>query len=150
MNHWNPFHLISFIFFSGGWGYAPKFRKLKQDLESRFPGQVEVTGEAVPGSTGQLEVQIVGGKMLHSKLGGDGYVDTDAKLNAIFAGVEEALAAWATPMRNCGHCLKQNRVKIGTFNFPFCLACHFESLFKIPLIFFFFELFSFNNGALIC
>jgi len=66
---------------------------LKQDLESRFPGQVEVTGEASPGSTGQLEVQIVGGKMLHSKLGGDGYVDTDAKLNNIFAGVEEALAA---------------------------------------------------------
>ncbi len=102
-----------FIFPSGGWGYAPKFRKLKQDLESRFPGQVEVTGEASSGSTGQLEVQIVGGKMLHSKLGGDGYVDTDAKLNKIFAGVEEALAAWANPTLNYRQRLEQNRLKIG-------------------------------------
>jgi hypothetical protein len=36
--------------------------------------------------------QIEGGKLLHSKKNGDGYVDSDAKFNKIVAGVEEALA----------------------------------------------------------
>ena len=26
---------------SGGWGYAPKFRKLKSELEALFPDQLE-------------------------------------------------------------------------------------------------------------
>ena len=77
---------------SGGWGYAPKFRKLKQQLEDKFGGEVEVTGEGTPDTTGWLEVQVVGGELLHSKKNGDGYVDTDAKLQKIFAGVSKALA----------------------------------------------------------
>jgi hypothetical protein len=40
-----------------------------------------------------LEVEIVGGPVLHSKKNGDGYVDTEAKMNKIIQGVEEALAA---------------------------------------------------------
>ncbi len=40
-----------------------------------------------------VQVQIVGGPLLHSKKGGDGYVDTEEKMNKIFQGVEEALAA---------------------------------------------------------
>jgi hypothetical protein len=38
-------------------------------------------------------VQIVGGKLLHSKKNGDGYIDSEAKLQKIFKGVEEALKA---------------------------------------------------------
>ena len=38
-----------------------------------------------------VQVQIVGGALLHSKKNGDGYVDTSAKLEKIFAGVEAAL-----------------------------------------------------------
>jgi hypothetical protein len=38
-------------------------------------------------------VEIVGGPVLHSKKNGDGYVDTEAKMNKIIQGVEEALAA---------------------------------------------------------
>jgi hypothetical protein len=38
------------------------------------------------------QVQIVGGALLHSKKGGDGYVDTSDKMNKIIAGVEAALA----------------------------------------------------------
>ena len=41
--------------------------------------------------TGKLEVQVEGGDLLHSKINGDGYVDTDVKLQKIFAGVEAAL-----------------------------------------------------------
>lgn len=36
-------------------------------------------------------MQIVGGKLLHSKKGGDGYVDTPDKLNSIANGIREAL-----------------------------------------------------------
>jgi len=82
------------IIYCGGWGYAPKYRKLRQELEAKFPGKLEVTGEGTPGLTGFLEVQIVDGPLLHSKKNGDGYVDTQAKLDKIFAGVEKALAAW--------------------------------------------------------
>jgi hypothetical protein len=80
---------------------------LKQQLEDKFPGQLEVTGEATPNTSGWLEVslkgvvlkllrmcfqvQVVGGALLHSKKGGDGYVDNAAKLEKIFSGVEAAL-----------------------------------------------------------
>uniref|UniRef100_A0A8W8HTE0 Selenoprotein W n=1 Tax=Magallana gigas TaxID=29159 RepID=A0A8W8HTE0_MAGGI len=49
------------------------------------------TGEGTPGTTGWLEVQVVGGELLHSKKNGDGYVDTDAKMEKIKAGVRKAL-----------------------------------------------------------
>jgi selT/selW/selH-like putative selenoprotein len=65
---------------------------VKSDLESRFPGgKVDISGQATPGMTGCLEVQIEGGKLLHSKSNGDGYIDTPAKLEKIIAGIEEAL-----------------------------------------------------------
>ncbi|KAK6180725.1 hypothetical protein SNE40_008723 [Patella caerulea] len=68
-----------------------QYRDLKQDLEEEFPDQLEITGEGTPGATGWLEVQIVGGKLLHSKKNGDGYVDSQAKLNKIMNGIRAAL-----------------------------------------------------------
>lgn len=41
--------------------------------------------------SGAFEVELEGGKVLHSKTNGDGYVDTDAKVDKIVAGIEEAL-----------------------------------------------------------
>jgi hypothetical protein len=41
------------------------------------------TGEATPTASGRLEVQVVGGELLHSKMNGDGYVDTPVKLNKV-------------------------------------------------------------------
>ena len=41
--------------------------------------------------TGFLEVQIIGGKLLHSKKNGDGYVDNDAKMQRILNGIQEYL-----------------------------------------------------------
>jgi len=61
-------------------------------LIPKFGDKVEVTGEGTPDTTGYLEVEIVGGAVLHTKKGGDGYVDTSDKMNKIFAGVEAALA----------------------------------------------------------
>lgn len=63
-------------------------------MEKRFGDKVTVTGESIPGTSGVFEVSIKeSGKMLHSKKGGDGYVDTDAKLEKICAGVQEAIGA---------------------------------------------------------
>merc|ERR1719150_2965556 len=61
------------IVYCGGRGYAPKFRKIKQELEAKFGDKVEVTGEGTPDTTGYLEVEIVGGAVLHSKKNGDGH-----------------------------------------------------------------------------
>lgn len=40
-------------------------------------------GEGTPGATGFLEVQVVGGALLHSKKNGDGYVDSAQKMNKV-------------------------------------------------------------------
>ena len=95
----NILHLLQFVndtffLFSGGWGYKPKFDKVKSNLEKAFPNQLEITGEAVPGMSGCFEVVLVeSGKVLHSKKSGQGYVDNDAKLEAIIAGIKEALGS---------------------------------------------------------
>ena len=60
---------------------------------SKFGDKISVEGIKTPDTSGKLEVQVVGGKLLHSKKGGDGYVDTDDKMNKIIKGVEEALNA---------------------------------------------------------
>jgi len=83
------------IDYCGGWGYKPKFDKVKSNLEKAFPNQLEITGEAIPGMSGCFEVILVeSGKVLHSKKNGQGYVDNDAKLEAIIAGIKEALGSW--------------------------------------------------------
>ncbi|KAL4658594.1 selenoprotein W-like [Arapaima gigas] len=51
-------------------GYRPKFTKLKTLLEDEFPGDVEITGESTPTTTGWFEVE-VNGKLVHSKKRGD-------------------------------------------------------------------------------
>jgi hypothetical protein len=62
-------------------------------VERRFgKDTVLFEGEATPRSTGWMEVQVVGGNLLHSKRGGDGYIDSQAKLDTIFAGIEAAQA----------------------------------------------------------
>eukprot|EP00854_Cymbomonas_tetramitiformis_P017101 gene17101-20327_t len=64
---------------------ATKFKAVENAIVNKFPGgKVEVTGEATPGASGKFEVQIVGGALLHSKAGGDGYVDSAEKMNKVF------------------------------------------------------------------
>jgi len=47
-------------------------RAVKNGIEKEFGAQVAVTSESTPDTSGALEVQIVGGRMLHTKLGGQG------------------------------------------------------------------------------
>lgn len=49
-------------------------------------------GEGTPHASGYLEVSVEG-ELVHSKDNGDGYIDSAAKLEKIFAAVEKALAA---------------------------------------------------------
>lgn len=62
-------------------------------MVSRLGDKVSVTGIKDADRSGRFEVQIVGGKLLHSKKGGDGFVDNDEKLEKIIKGIEEAIAA---------------------------------------------------------
>lgn len=78
------------IVYWGAWGYAPKFRKLAQDLNKEFPGKLDITGEGTPTVTGWFEVS-VGGKLIHSKKNGDGYLDTSKKLDKVKDAIRAAL-----------------------------------------------------------
>eukprot|EP00795_Rhopilema_esculentum_P002995 gene2995-1254_t len=69
------------------------FIKLKNELEQKFPGQLQFEGEGTPNVTGYFEVLIADtGKVLHSKKNGDGYVDSSAKMEKIVMGIQEALS----------------------------------------------------------
>eukprot|EP00959_Pyramimonas_sp_CCMP1952_P132141 2762900-Pyramimonas_sp.AAC.2 len=63
---------------------------LENAIKSKYPA-VEVTGEATPEASGKLEVQIVGGELLHSKANGDGYVDSPGKITKILDGIGAAV-----------------------------------------------------------
>jgi len=80
------------IHFCGAWGYKPKVEKLQSQIEAKFAGAAtfDYTLEATPTKTGLLEVY-VNGQLIHSKKNGDGYIDTDVKLEKIFAAIESAL-----------------------------------------------------------
>ena len=45
-----------------------------------------MSGAASAGVTGEFEV-LMDGKLLHSKLGGDGFVDSEEKMNALLAKI---------------------------------------------------------------
>lgn len=53
--------------------------------------EIEVTGEGTPSRSGKFEVQIVGGALIHSKKNGDGFPDTQDKMNKIIKAIKEAL-----------------------------------------------------------
>ena len=65
---------------------------MKQALEQQFSGKIEVVGDKIPGMSGKFEVELEDGQVLHSKINGDGYVDTPAKLDKIAKSIENALS----------------------------------------------------------
>ena len=86
-------------------GYGSKFRAIKNEIEKAFPGQTNVTGEATPGATGYLEVQVVGGALLHSKKNGMGYVDTPDKMQHMCVATSWALPGAALTLTvACARC----------------------------------------------
>ncbi len=50
---------------------------IKKALDDDFPGKLNVYGEATPEKSGAFDILIEStGALVHSKKGGDGYVDT--------------------------------------------------------------------------
>ncbi|EHB00881.1 Selenoprotein W [Heterocephalus glaber] len=70
---------------------ALSYLQLKEKLEDEFPGCLDICGEGTPQSTGFFEVTIAG-KLVHSKKGGDGFVDTNSKFRKLVAAIKAALA----------------------------------------------------------
>ena len=52
-------------------------------MEVNVGGKISIAGIKDPGKTGNLEVRVIGGKLLHSKIGGAGFTDTDEKMAKI-------------------------------------------------------------------
>ncbi|XP_072822859.1 selenoprotein W isoform X1 [Vicugna pacos] len=67
------------------------YLQLKKKLEDEFPGRLDICGEGTPQVTGFFEV-LVAGNLVHSKKGGDGYVDTESKFLKLVAAIKAALA----------------------------------------------------------
>lgn len=59
-------------------------------LEDEFPGELEITGEGTPSTTGWFEVE-VNKKLVHSKKNGGGFVDSDSKFKAVVTAIEQAM-----------------------------------------------------------
>ena len=70
--------------------YCDSFLAQISDEFSAELGDLEITGEPTKETSGALEVS-VNGNLVHTKLGGDGYVDSDAKINKIFEAITAAL-----------------------------------------------------------
>ncbi|KAK1330011.1 hypothetical protein QTO34_010195 [Cnephaeus nilssonii] len=75
---------------------VPGYLQLKKKLEDEFPGRLDICGEGTPQVTGFFEV-MVAGKLVHSKKGGDGYVDTESKFLKLVAAIKAALAQAVCP-----------------------------------------------------
>ncbi|MTV28623.1 SelT/SelW/SelH family protein [Nitriliruptoraceae bacterium ZYF776] len=52
---------------------------------------MEVTGEGTPTETGWFEVEVSGVGLVFSKKNGDGFVDSQAKLDVIADAIEKAM-----------------------------------------------------------
>ena len=67
---------------------------IKKAIEQEFGDQVHVDGFGTPEVSGKLEVEIVIGdtrEMIHSKKGGDGYVETPEKMKKILDAIRAKL-----------------------------------------------------------
>lgn len=69
-------------------GYAPKYRAVENAIKAKYP-KTECVGEPTPNTSGAFEV-VVDGNQVHSKLNGDGHVDSPEKLEKILAAIGAA------------------------------------------------------------
>jgi len=60
-------------------------------IKGKYP-KAQIEMDATPSKTGWLEIQVVGGPLLHSKKNGDGYVDSKDKEKKILDGLANHLA----------------------------------------------------------
>jgi len=64
-------------------------------VKGKYPkAQIELN--STPTKTGWLEVQVIGGPLLHSKKNGEGHIDSQAKEVKILEGLAKFVAEHAT------------------------------------------------------
>ncbi|XP_048360199.1 selenoprotein W-like [Sphaerodactylus townsendi] len=84
-----------------------KYEQLKQFLEELFPNQLNISGE-IASERGAFEVILLdSGEIVHSKKKGDGYVDSDAKLQRICNAIKmrlESKRSVSDQKQNAGAC----------------------------------------------
>uniref|UniRef100_A0A4W2D4M6 Selenoprotein W n=1 Tax=Bos indicus x Bos taurus TaxID=30522 RepID=A0A4W2D4M6_BOBOX len=73
-----------------------KYLQLKKKLEDGFPGCLDICSKGTHQVTGFFEV-FVAGKPVHSKKGGDGYMDMESKFLKLVAAIKAALAQGIFP-----------------------------------------------------
>ena len=105
-----------------------KYLQIKKKLEDGFPGCLDICGERTRQITGSFEV-FVAGKLVHSKKGGDGYVDTESKFLKVVATIKAALAQASCALKAeasdlgsapLGRCVMTGRTEmsVDTWSFP--------------------------------
>jgi selT/selW/selH-like putative selenoprotein len=79
------------IQYCGSWGYGRHANSAKQEIERAFlPSDVSVTFLKDSGTTGNFEIR-VSGELIHSKkTKGQGFLDTEQKIDAVWSAIEEA------------------------------------------------------------
>ena len=76
------------------------------------------TGEGTAGATGKLEVQVVGGALLHSKAGGDGYIDNADKMTKVRTSGGETCLESTCVFEHCYEMKVQFQISLGTYKAP--------------------------------
>ena len=104
-SHFHPSSLLTIphkveVLYCRAWGYGRRFDLLRMQLNdafapSLFGGKdiVTIEGKADEVKSGAFEV-FVEGKLVHSKLNGDGYLDTDEKLDNLISVIEDLGVDW--------------------------------------------------------
>lgn len=82
------------VLYCGGWGYKSKYKKFKESLEKKISQGItlEFEYEKTKGLSGAFEVSI-DGELVHSKKGGNGFVDNDTKMAAVVKAIEQKSTA---------------------------------------------------------
>ena len=93
--------VVVWVVYCGAWGYKPKYLQLRKKLED-FSDRLDICSEGTPQVTGFFEV-FVAGKLIDSKKGGDGYVDTEGKFLKLVATIKAALAWCALKTETSDH-----------------------------------------------
>uniref|UniRef100_A0A287AMJ4 Selenoprotein W n=1 Tax=Sus scrofa TaxID=9823 RepID=A0A287AMJ4_PIG len=73
-----------------------QYLQTQEEVRREFPGRLDICGEGTPQVTGFFR-SIGSRKLVHSKKGGDGYVDTESKFLKLVAAIKAALAQANVP-----------------------------------------------------
>jgi selT/selW/selH-like putative selenoprotein len=77
----------------GAHAYMCRAAALAEMISAELVDDVTFELEPTPDVTGHFEVEVVGGALLHSRKNGDGFIDSQKKLDKLVAAIEDAVEA---------------------------------------------------------